>query len=291
MYGDPELEPRFRPIYAEGELVNDSYMPGHTLYSELEPTETERLAHFVTQQLYAKVDELDHANRQRDAANTLARTHEISGIQNERAFLENLDKAVREVRATGEPKLLFYFDLNNFKQVNTYYEHDGGDEALTQIAHQFFERHLRSQEYKTLALGSDIEYDEGSLSSIVVAHLHGDEFAALADSRTSASAEETSNYEGEEKRYPSPDPEVQGQLACARIKRAWDTFVESLPDDDFLKRLTADPRVKLGISVGYGVITPDMADVTTRQDLKALLKAADGSMYQDKQHKEKPAAQ
>lgn len=87
----------------------------------------------------------------------MARTDELTGLANRRAFLEQ----IAEVRV-GQTLLLL--DLNGFKPVNDRYGHATGDQLLQQVAHR---------------LGRLIESDW------TLARLGGDEFALL----TSASAQ------------------------------------------------------------------------------------------------------
>lgn len=64
----------------------------------------------------------------------MARTDEMTGLLNRRAFLAELaDRTVR-AGAGGSDGSLFYVDLDNFKAVNDVHGHQRGDEALIALA-------------------------------------------------------------------------------------------------------------------------------------------------------------
>ena len=64
----------------------------------------------------------------------MARTDEMTGLLNRRAFMDELSD--RTVRASdgGSDGVLFYVDLDNFKAVNDVHGHTRGDEALIALA-------------------------------------------------------------------------------------------------------------------------------------------------------------
>lgn len=89
----------------------------------------------------------------------MARTDELTGLANRRAFLERIAHV-----QVGQTLLLL--DLNGFKPVNDRYGHATGDQLLQQVAHR---------------LGRLIENDW------TLARLGGDEFALLTSSSSQAS--------------------------------------------------------------------------------------------------------
>ena len=89
----------------------------------------------------------------------MARTDELTGLANRRAFLERISQV-----QVGQTLLLL--DLNGFKPVNDRYGHATGDQLLQQVAHR---------------LGRLIENDW------TLARLGGDEFALLTSSSSQAS--------------------------------------------------------------------------------------------------------
>ena len=92
-------------------------------------------------------------------ARTQARTDDLTGLPNRRAFNELFEKAL-EGRDPGRPLALLIVDLDNFKDVNDTWGHHRGDELLTLVAPR-----LR------LALREDD----------VLARIGGDEFAVVLD--------------------------------------------------------------------------------------------------------------
>ena len=85
-----------------------------------------------------------------------ARTDELSGLLNRRAFVEEVERRLNHLQRMGRGGALMYVDIDNFKLVNDVRRHQAGDEAL-----------------KTLA---DI-LSQGSPAGDLVARLGGDEFA------------------------------------------------------------------------------------------------------------------
>jgi len=88
----------------------------------------------------------------------LARTDELTGLLNSRAFLEALDAEVARARRSAHSLCLVYLDLDNFKQVNDRYGHAAGDRLLARFA----------EALRTAMRATD-----------VAARLGGDEFAVL----------------------------------------------------------------------------------------------------------------
>ena len=88
----------------------------------------------------------------------MARTDELTGLANRRAFLERIEKV-----SPGQTLLLL--DLNGFKPVNDRYGHSTGDQLLQHVAHR---------------LSRLVESDW------ILARLGGDEFALLTSSSAQA---------------------------------------------------------------------------------------------------------
>ncbi len=88
----------------------------------------------------------------------LARTDDLTGLENRRAFFEHGNTLLTEAAAAQLTVGLLLIDADNFKQVNDTYGHAAGDEAL---------RHL-AQTIVACAAPQDI-----------VARFGGDEFAVL----------------------------------------------------------------------------------------------------------------
>ncbi len=64
----------------------------------------------------------------------MARTDEMTGLLNRRAFLAELADRTARAGAGGSDGALFYVDLDNFKAVNDVHGHQRGDEALIALA-------------------------------------------------------------------------------------------------------------------------------------------------------------
>lgn len=64
----------------------------------------------------------------------MARTDEMTGLLNRRAFLAELADRTARAGAGGSDGSLFYVDLDNFKAVNDVHGHQRGDEALIALA-------------------------------------------------------------------------------------------------------------------------------------------------------------
>jgi diguanylate cyclase (GGDEF)-like protein len=88
----------------------------------------------------------------------VARTDWLTGLPNNRSFLESALREVERSRRTQEPLTMAYIDVDGFKAVNDNFGHAAGDNLLRQIADT-----LRS----------------GLRAVDLVARLGGDEFAVL----------------------------------------------------------------------------------------------------------------
>jgi len=101
-----------------------------------------------------------------DAEEKLARTDQLTGLPNRRAFLERLSEEVARARRRGTPAAVAYIDVDNFKRINDDKGHVEGDEFLKRVA----------QTIRETVRASD-----------VAARLGGDEFAVLfSDAQRSA---------------------------------------------------------------------------------------------------------
>lgn len=96
-----------------------------------------------------------------------ARTDELTGLPNRRAFNEELARALARAARSGEPLSLCVLDLDHFKNVNDRFGHQVGDEVLANAAEV-----LR------------VSLREGDLA----ARYGGEEFAALLPATDSATA-------------------------------------------------------------------------------------------------------
>ena len=98
-------------------------------------------------------------NRLQSKLRETALTDELTGLYNRRAFSLLAHQQLKLSMRTKKGAILFFFDVDHFKEINDKYGHAQGDQALTQVAEA-----LRSTFRK----------------SDVIARIGGDEFAVLA---------------------------------------------------------------------------------------------------------------
>lgn len=90
-----------------------------------------RIAGGVLAQLDAAAAEL---RRQKEAAELLARTDELTGLANRRAFYEAANHEIQRASRYGVPLTLVLTDLDHFKSINDSYGHHVGDVVLQAFA-------------------------------------------------------------------------------------------------------------------------------------------------------------
>ena len=95
----------------------------------------------------------------------LARTDEMTGLANRRAFMHAASSTLEETDLNYAGLSMFIVDLDHFKQVNDVYGHETGDEVLIHAANQI---------------------ERAAASHSIVARLGGEEFAVLVSYRTIA---------------------------------------------------------------------------------------------------------
>ncbi|MEW6163898.1 MAG: diguanylate cyclase [Pseudomonadota bacterium] len=91
-----------------------------------------RIAGRVLTRLDAASAELQ---RQKEVAETLARTDALTGLPNRRAFDETAQREIRRAQRYGTPLALAMTDLDHFKVVNDQHGHHVGDRVLVNFAH------------------------------------------------------------------------------------------------------------------------------------------------------------
>jgi diguanylate cyclase (GGDEF)-like protein len=93
---------------------------------------------------FARTHRLAHElERERDRAEKLARTDELTGLNNRRAFYELCQAAIGQAKRYSHPASLLLADVDHFKAVNDAFGHAAGDEVLRVIA-QLIREHHRS---------------------------------------------------------------------------------------------------------------------------------------------------
>lgn len=100
----------------------------------------------------------DKIRRELEHERTLALTDHLTGLANRRAFVEELETDIRELRQHGWQFAVCFIDLDDFKHINDTQGHDVGDNVLQHVA----------SVVKNGCRGSDI-----------VARIGGDEFATI----------------------------------------------------------------------------------------------------------------
>ncbi len=94
----------------------------------------------------------------------------VTGLQNRRAFEQQLEVAVRAANENGHRAALLFIDLDGFKRINDGLGHAAGDQVLRTIARRIQKSVRLTDSFIARAGGSD-----------PVARLGGDEFTILLD--------------------------------------------------------------------------------------------------------------
>ncbi|BEL02376.1 hypothetical protein Q0Z83_005670 [Actinoplanes sichuanensis] len=71
-----------------------------------------------------------HVERQADRVRELARSDELTGLPNRRAWNDELPRALERARRNSEPVAVAILDLDHFKRYNDTYGHPAGDQLL-----------------------------------------------------------------------------------------------------------------------------------------------------------------
>ena len=107
----------------------------------LEATDLRELSQ---EQLEAKLAELEQKRKELEQLyareKELSRTDSLTGLVNQRGFMEELERELERCRRSALPLCLAYIDLDNFKKVNDTYGHAAGDEALQKLAAKLQQR-------------------------------------------------------------------------------------------------------------------------------------------------------
>jgi len=67
-------------------------------------------------------------------AHRMARTDELTGLNNRRAFTEQCERALEQARRYARPLALVMFDIDHFKTINDTHGHAAGDRVLQDLA-------------------------------------------------------------------------------------------------------------------------------------------------------------
>jgi diguanylate cyclase (GGDEF)-like protein len=146
-------------------------------------------------------------DRQRDTAESLARTDPLTGLGNRRAFTESLASHIALTKRYARPLSMVMLDVDGFKSINDGFGHDAGDDALAAVA-----RILRSE-----IRDPDLCFRWG-----------GDEFAVLLPETTAAGAEAVTARLQAAALLDVTLPDAQGLAITAGVAECRPT---DLPDD------------------------------------------------------------
>ena len=232
--------------------------------------------------------------RQVESNEWLALHDQLTGLPNRRLFQDRITSAIARAERDRTALILFYVDLNRFKEVNDTLGHDAGDALLCQVAESLQHVVRRTD---------------------TLARMGGDEFVLLAtDMRTERSLrkerrwirmrEAAANHAGEET-LPDWKKSIADISQHALIGGA-DTGMEEAADKDGNSRMvhqatrieqtiraaidkpvqlrspTGMSTVQVSASVGVAVYPVDSTDP------EELFRIADQRMYDDKSREPEP---
>lgn len=109
-------------------------------------------------------EELKAAKEQAEA---LARSDELTGLNNRRAFFQDGEKLLQRAKRYNHPLSFIMLDIDHFKRINDTYGHAGGDDVLESLANTL-RAHVREAD--------------------ILGRLGGEEFAAILPETTLADA-------------------------------------------------------------------------------------------------------
>ena len=123
-YREETLQALDKLLYFDNELVFDTYI--RSLLSEIESAKDKAMQYALSleEQVAERTRELEQLSRQ----------DPLTGLYNQRFFMEALRCELARAQRANTPLALLYFDVDNFKQINDQTGHLAGDEALRSIS-------------------------------------------------------------------------------------------------------------------------------------------------------------
>ena len=123
-YREDTLQALDKLLYFDNELVFDTYI--RSLLSEIESAKDKAVQYALSleEQVAERTRELEQLSRQ----------DPLTGLYNQRFFMETLRGELARAQRADTPLALLYFDIDNFKQINDQTGHLAGDEALRSIS-------------------------------------------------------------------------------------------------------------------------------------------------------------
>lgn len=98
------------------------------------PGQPEGFTTDVLHDLAALSLELIESRRRNSELQLLSHSDKLTGVGNRRLFDEEIERACRRAKRTGEPASLILLDIDHFKQLNDASGHPAGDAALVRVA-------------------------------------------------------------------------------------------------------------------------------------------------------------
>lgn len=150
------------------EVQRQAYNRECDLHSKLQEAYDEQQISILQQKLLLR--ELNRLYREQEKA---AITDPVTGLPNHRAFMQRMDEGIKRCQRENANCLVFFVDLDHFKEINDSWGHLAGDAVLCEVA-----RRLRT----TLREGD------------FVSRYGGEEFALIMERRTINEAHEMANH-------------------------------------------------------------------------------------------------
>lgn len=166
----------------------------------------------------------------------LARTDDLTGIENRRSFAEASETELRRLRRYRHPFTIAYMDIDNFKTVNDLFGHSTGDSVLRSVAISIL-RSIRETDH--------------------AARLGGDEFAVILAETDQAGARVVmerllKNWDDVIQKKQWPISLSIGVVSCYEPPDSVDTLIRAADDLMCVVKNSGKNNVKYGTWNGDG---------------------------------------